>query len=160
MTLTSPGNGKRKPEGFDPYGCAGAARRLPAAKQRGWRPDRRGDPASRCAVFDLYRRNSNGKKILVRKGRKKKILCQGLLAFFLCPSVEMNLLLGALSALLSCSWSSSKLLDPAGKNVCRSVRYFSTTPPPSVFSLLQFQNDGSRSSEVKVSFQLLASSLG
>ncbi|XP_075905913.1 scavenger receptor class F member 1 [Nelusetta ayraudi] len=33
----------------------------------------------------------------------------------------MNLLLGALSALLSCSWSSSKLLDPAGKNVCRSV---------------------------------------
>ncbi|XP_033970940.1 scavenger receptor class F member 1 [Trematomus bernacchii] len=38
----------------------------------------------------------------------------------------MKLLLGALSALLCCSLSSSQTLDPAGKNVCHNIRDPST----------------------------------
>ncbi|XP_044059440.1 scavenger receptor class F member 1 isoform X2 [Siniperca chuatsi] len=38
----------------------------------------------------------------------------------------MNLLLGALSALLCCSLSSSHTLDPAGRNVCHNIRDPST----------------------------------
>lgn len=38
VALTSPGNGKRKPEGFDLHGCSEATRHLPVAEQRRWRP--------------------------------------------------------------------------------------------------------------------------
>lgn len=61
----------------------------------------------------------------------------------------MNRLLGALSALLCCSLSSSHTLDPAGKNVCHSVRYISTLPSLApVFFFLRFHSDDSRSQSV------------
>lgn len=72
MALTSPGNGKRKPGGFDLSGCAGATRRPTGARERerergkgkeGRVEGRQRDTASYCAPLRLEGENKlRGKK--------------------------------------------------------------------------------------------------
>uniref|UniRef100_A0A3P8T747 Scavenger receptor class F member 1 n=1 Tax=Amphiprion percula TaxID=161767 RepID=A0A3P8T747_AMPPE len=102
LALTSPGNGKRKPGGFDLAGCARATRRLAGEKER-----------------------EKGKEGRV-EGRQKERYCLSLCSlleiFGRVLFSEMKFLLGALTALLCCPSSSAQTLDPSGKNVCQDTR--------------------------------------
>ncbi|AWO99074.1 putative scavenger receptor class F member 1-like [Scophthalmus maximus] len=78
-------------------------------RREGWRVDRETSPLV-VLPSDWKENKLRGKKEVRTRLDIKR------------PGVEMKFPLGALSALLCCLSSSSHTLDPAGKNVCRSIR--------------------------------------
>lgn len=127
------------------------ARRLTVESEGGWggwrdgsRADRKTDTAPHCATCDLKENKLGGKKSLVVKWRD--IYSQFSL-FGRCG--EMNLILGALSALVYCSSSSSQTLDPAGRNVCHRYILHSPSHACRLFIVL-LPNDDHRSHKLLV----------